>query len=578
MEHFMKKVFTKIIPVLLTVLILASVFWYCFIYDRTFTRDMLLAQARYHSTDGNSKMASWFYDTAYELSDQDDDVAIELANQFRAAGNYTKAEYTLSNAIADGGSADLYIALCKTYVEKDKLLDAVNMLDSIADPAIKAELDAMRPEAPVTDPAPGFYSEYIGVSFQPNGHDIYFTTDGEYPSMEDAPYSDVFTLPAGETVVRAVTVAENGLVSPLSTVTYTVGGVIEEVSFTDTTIDAAVRTILGVDAEETLYSNMLWEILEFTVPEGSMNLQDIAKLPYLEKLTISDQTLDTVSFLASLSNLKELSLTDCRFSANELDIIAGLPSLERLTLSDCNLSTIAGLKNAQRLTYLDLSNNTLRNLEPLSSMMNLRTLNMSHNALTSLTALSSLANLETLDVSYNVLSSVSPIATCRNLSTLIANNNQLANLDAIDNLPALTSLNVNKNALSDVSVLANCTALVELDIGSNTVSDISALSTLTALELFTFSNNQVSTLPAWPDGSKLRSIDGSNNLVESLANLQNMHDLTHVFMDYNKLTSVDAIADCYNLVQVNVYGNEIENVDALKEHEIIVNWDPTTGD
>lgn len=578
MEYFMKKVFKKVIPFLLTVLILASLFWYCFIYDRNFTRDMLLGQARYHSTDGNPKMASWFYDSAYELSGQDDSVAIELANQFRAAGNYTKAEYTLSNAIADGGSAELYIALCKTYVEKDKLLDAVNMLDSIADPAIKAELDALRPAAPVTDPAPGFYSEYIGVGFQASEHDIYYTTDGEYPSMDDAAYSDVFTLPAGETAIKAVAVADNGLVSPLTTVTYTVGGVIEEVVFTDAAIDASVRQILGVDEDEILYSNMLWEILEFTVPEGSMNLQDLENLPYLEKLTISDQTLDTVSFLASLSNLKELNLTDCRFSANELGIIAGLPALERLTLSDCGLSTIAGLESAQRLTYLDLSNNTIRNLIPLASLSNLRTLNMSHNALTGLEVLGSLVNLETLDVSYNVLSSLSPVATCRNLSTLVANNNQITSLDGIDSLQMLTLLNLNKNALSDVSVLGNCIALVELDVGSNTISDISALSTLTNLELFTFSSNQVVELPAWPEGSKLRFIDGSNNLVESLENLENMHSLTHVFMDYNALTSVSPIADCYNLVQVNVYGNEIENVDALKEHDIIVNWDPTSGD
>lgn len=574
----MKKVFKILVPVLLSILILASIFWYCFIYDRNFTRDMLLGQARYHSTDGNPKMASWFYDTAYELSGQDESVAIELANQFRKAGNYTKAEYTLSNAIADGGTAQLYMALCKTYVEQDKLLDAVNMLDSIADPAIKAELEALRPAAPVSDPAPGFYSEYICVSLTSDSKKIFYTTNSEYPSTEDAPYSEAFALPIGETTVRAIAVADNGLVSPLTTVTFTIGGVIEEVFFTDTSIDTAVRQILGIDAEEMLYTNMLWEISEFTIPEGSMNLQDVAKLPYLQKLTIQNQTLDTVNFLASLSSLKELNLTDCRFPVNEMDIIAGLPALERLTLSDCSLSTISGLENAQRLTYLDISNNTIRNLEPISPMMNLKTLNLSHNAVTSLSALSSLFNLEYLDVSYNVLSSVAPVATCRNLTGIIANNNQIANLDAIDNLPGLTVLNVNKNGISDVSILGNCVNLVELNIGSNAITDITALYTLTNLELFNFSSNQVIDLPAWPDGSKLRSIDGSNNLVESLANLKNMHDLTHVFMDYNKLTSVNAIAGCYNLVQVNVYGNEIDNVDALEEHEIIVNWDPTRGD
>ena len=574
----MKKVFNIILPVLLSLLILASMFWYCFIYDRNFTRDMLLGQARYHSTDGNPKMASWFYDMAYELSDQDDSVAIELANQFRNAGNYTKAEYTLSNAIADGGTAKLYMELCKTYVAQDKLLDAVNMLDSIADPAIKAELEAMRPAAPTSDPAPGFYSEYISVNLTADSGKLYFTTGTEYPSTEDAPYTEAFTLPLGETVLRAITVADNGLVSPLTTINFTVGGVIEEVTFTDTAIDAAVREMLGVDTDDTLYTNMLWEISEFTIPEGSMNLQDITNLPYLQKLTIENQTLDTVNFLASLSALKELHLTDCRFPVNEMGIIAGLPALERLTMSDCSLSTISSLENAQRLTYLDLSNNTIRNLEPISSMRNLQTLNLSHNAATSLNALSALHNLKTLDVSYNVLSSISPVVTCRNLTSIIANNNQITSLDGIDNLPDLTILNVNKNGISDARILGNCVNLVELNIGNNAISDITALSTLTKLELFNFSSNQVVELPAWADGSKLRSIDGSNNLVESLDNLKNMHALTHIFMDYNKLTSVDAIAGCYSLVQVNVYGNKIENIDALKEHEIIVNWDPTNGD
>ena len=47
-------------------------------------------------------------------------------------------------------------------------------------------------------------------------------------------------------------------------------------------------------------------------------------------------------------------------------------------------------------------------------------------------------------------------------------------------------------------------------------------------------------------------------------------------MDYNNITSVDSLADNYRLVQVNVYGNSISTVRALTEHDIIVNYDPTT--
>lgn len=578
MEYFMKKFFKFIVPILLTVLILFSIFWYCFVYDRNFTRDMLLTQARYHSTDGNPKIGSWFYDSAYKLSDRDDAVAIELANQFMSAGNFSKAESTLTRAIIDGASPELYVALCKTYVRQDKLLDAVTLLDTVADPAIKAELDALRPATPTSDPEPGFYTEYINVNLAGEGGYVYYSMDVEYPSIADGYFAEPITLPIGETVIKAVTVSSSGLVSPLTTFTYTVGGVVEEVSFTDQAVEMAIRQQINADAEDTIYTNMLWEIKDFAVPEDAVSLQDLTWLSYVERLSIANQTLDGVDFLIPLSNLKDLNLTGCRFAPKDLEIIACLPSLVRLTISDCGLSTLAGLENAQQLTYLDMSNNTVRNLEPLSTLTNLQTLKMAHNALTNLNSISTLTGLTEVDVSYNALTTLAPLYDCWSMNSLLANNNQISTLEGIDRLSELRILNLNKNQLTDVSILAGNTALTELNFGSNSVADITALSTLTNLELFTFSFNQATALPAWPDGSKLRSIDGTNNQIESLGSLKNMHSLTHILMDYNKITSVDPVADCYNLVQINVYGNAIPNVDSLKDRDIIVNWDPTLAE
>ena len=574
----MKKLFRIVIPIILTLLIIVSIVWYCFVYDRNFTRDMLLSQARYLSTNGKPSTASWFYDRAYELSDEDENVAIELANQFKSAGNFTKAEYTLSSAIADGGDANVYIALCKTYVQQDKLLDAVNMLDNVADPAIKADLDALRPAAPTVTPDPGFYNEYIQVSLTGGDGYIYYTTGIEYPSTGDAAYSEPISLPAGETVIRAVAVASNGLVSPLTSYNFTVGGVIEEVSFTDSVIEASVREILNVDEDHVLLSNDLWNITSYTVPDGAMNLQDIEKLPYLKSLSISNQTLDTVSFLAALSHLEELNIRDCRFSPSELEIIAALPALKHLALSDCGISTVAGLENARNLETLDLCNNTIRNLSPLSSMQNLKTLNLNHNAVTNLADLSVLSNLEDLDVSYNSIVTLDPISGCVNLKNLDVSHNRITSINILGSLLCLKNLNLSNNSISDISVLSNCPTLVELDISKNSVSDLSSLSVLTNLEIFNFANNQATALPAWGEESRLRSIDGSYNQIESISGLRYLQYLTHIFMDYNALTSIDAIADCFSLVQINVYGNEIESVDALKEHEIIVNWDPTAAD
>lgn len=571
----MKKIFKIIVPTILVIAIIASIGWYLFVYDRDFTRDVLLAQARFSDTQGHPNAASFFYDLAYSHSGHEENIAIELANQYKADGNYTKAEYTLSNAIADGGTAELYIALCKTYVEQDKLLDAVNMLDNIANPTIKAELDAMRPAAPSTENAPGFYSQYISVELTSNKGTLYCTTDGDYPSIEDAPYSEPITLPAGETTIYAVSVDTNGLVSPLTILGYTIGGVIEEVSFTDPAMETAIRTLLEADAEDVLYTNDLWTITEFTVPAETTVFDDLSLLSYLKTLTIEEKTLESLGSLSGLIHLEELNLIGCKFPDDDLTILANLPALKKLTMSDCSLSTIANLTNAQNLTHLDLSNNTIRNLEPLSSMTTLVEINLQHNALTSLSALGSLSNLEKLDVSYNSLTSIAPIATCLKLSWLDVGYNTLANLGAVDNLPALSYLSVKANDLADVSILANCSNLTELNISNNALTNISSLSTLTKLETFDFSYNEVESLPQWPDGSALYSINGSNNKLNSIDSLKNMTELAYVYMDYNNLTSVNAIADCYHLVLVNVYGNSIKDVSALTAHNIIVNYDPT---
>ena len=75
----MKKALKIIIPILLALLVLGSIVWYLLVYDRIFTRDMLLTQARNQESKGNHAFAAWLYDKAYYQSSKDPSVAIELA-------------------------------------------------------------------------------------------------------------------------------------------------------------------------------------------------------------------------------------------------------------------------------------------------------------------------------------------------------------------------------------------------------------------------------------------------------------------------------------------------------------------
>ena len=572
----MKRFFKRLVPFTLALGILASIAWYLLIYDREFTRDFLISQARYFDARGNANFAATLYDLAYDYTGKDEDVAIELANQYKSDGNYTKAEYTLTNAIADGGTADLYIALCKTFVEQDKLLDAVTMLDNIGDPAIRMELDRMRPKAPEADWPDGFYSQYISVSFLKEDGVLYYTTDGDYPSTANTPFENPIDLSGGETSIYAIRVADNGLVSPLTILAYTIGGVIEPAQFADPAMEAAVRQILNVAEDEVIMTDQLWNIKEFIVPQETEVYTDLKLMPYLEKLTVPGMMLDSLSCLADLTELRELDLSGCRFPAGDLKVLAGLTKLENLSLAGCGLSTIAELAGAQNLTVLNLSNNTLRNLEPLIPMNTIRELYLQHNAITALDALSALSQLKKLDISYNTVAVLAPLSQCSQLEWLNAGNNSISNLAGLENFIALTHLDLDHNKLTDVQILGNCTGLTELNISHNNISTISNLWSLNNLVALNCSYNSLKELPEFQEDCPLSILEASYNELESLYAIRKLQQLSYVYLDYNKLTSInDLMSSSYRLVMVNVYGNPVKDVSKLTASDIIVNYDPT---
>lgn len=572
----MKKAIRVIVPIILALAIIACLAWYLFIYDQEFTRDMLLTGARRFEAAGNHQIAAWFYDCAYRQASDNDAVAIELAQQHKADGNFTQAEYTLSHAIADGGGVELYVALCKTYVEQDKLLDAVTMLDTIGNPEIKAQLDAMRPTAPVALAEPGFYNQYISVEITATTGTLYVTSDGTYPSSADTPYSEPVTLVDGENTIYAISVGDNGLVSPLSIFGYTVGGVIEKLEFVDPAVAASVHSMLNLPENKELFTNDLWTITSFTVPADAKTLEDLRHFAYLEELTINAGAPDQLTHISGLSSLVKLTVTDTQVSAEELKTIGHLPMLEELVLSDCGLTTTSGLENADKLKLLDLSNNTIRNIDVLANMPNLQTLYLQNNTVTDLSALSGCKELTKLDVSRNTLTSLNPICGLTKLSWVNAANNSIADISQLRNLTALTHLSLAANHIADISSLSACTKLMELNISQNAITSILVLANHKNLTHLDFSHNEVTELPAWSTDIPLVEINGSYNLLSTLAPLAGLKSLNSIHMDYNaEITSVEELASCPMLVLVNVYGTKVEEVAALTELSIVVNFDPT---
>ena len=556
----MKKALKVIIPLVLVLALLATACWFFLFYRADLTADFLLKQASSMVEKERYERAITYYSWAWSLESDRDDIPIALAETYVAAGNYTKAEYTLVKAISNHpGLTELYIALCRTYVQQDKLLDAVQMLDRTTDTTVKAELDALRPAAPTITPESGYYTEYIDVTVESDAAAVYVTTDGDYPSTDDDLYSGPLTLPAGETTVLAVAVDQEGLVSPVVLNGYTIGGVVEAVTLSDPVLDATVREQLGLSEDDVLMSDLLWSITHLTLPETVTDLSDLSYFTGLQSLTIQNISGLDFSILQQLPALEELDLSGCTISSNSLEAIGSLVELQRLVLNGCALTDITAFSQLTKLQELQLSNNSLEDVGVVSLMLDLQTLTLANNPLSSIAGLSTCSNLTYLDITGCSVSSLGSLSGKANLETLLASNNQIRDLDD----------------------LADCQKLSILEVSNNFISDISVLAQLPALTLFEGDQNQITEIPDFDeDTCLLVSFSADYNQIEDISGLSGIHTLNTVNIDYNKVKDLMPLAENFNLIQVNAWDNAIseESVEALKEHSIILNYNPNYED
>ncbi len=568
----MKRAFKWILSLILVLALLLGAAWFFLRYQPDIATGMLTGWGNRALESGRYSSAIRYYGWAYRLSEQDPELAITLADAYKAAGNYTKAEYTLANAIAAGAPLPVYEALCQTYVEQNKLLDAVSMLDQVADPAIKAELDAQRPAAPVSNVEPGFYSQYMDVTLSGEGT-LYIGLGEEYPSTA-TPYEGPIALEMGETSIRAVAVGENGLVSPLAILGYTISGVVEPVTLSDPALDTCVRQLLSRSDSSPLTTADLWGITELTVPAEASNLEDLKYFTGLTALSVQGKESLELSFLSQMGKLTTLDLAGSAVSARDLPLIGGLSQLTSLNLAGCSLSTLSGLEELTALTSLDLSDNSISDLTPLSGCKGLMTLNLQRNAIASFGPLSNLAALTSLDLSYNAVADFSSVATCTALESLDVSNNVLPNLAGIGSLTALSELNASYNQLTEVTGLGSCTALVKLNLANNALTSMDELATLTCVTEMDVSYNDILTIPDFPEDAALVTFNGCHNYFEDVSGLAGLDTLNYVYLDYNNITDINVLASCINLIQVGVFQTNVSDASALLDMNVIVSYNP----
>lgn len=572
----MSKAFKVIIPIVLIIVLLLAAYWFFFQYRSDITAGVFVGWGDDNMKSEKYSSAVAWYERAYKLSPNDNALAKKLAEAYRLCGNYTKTEYFLVHAIySHPEDIDLYLALSAAYTDQDKLMDAQLMLDHISNEDVRAQLDALRPQPPVLTPEGGKYSDYITVEVAcSDGTVCYVTTDGEFPSLAQEPYSEPISLDAGETTVCAIAVGENGLVSTAVYNAYTIAGVIEDVTFADKTLESYVQEQLNKTGR-TLRTDDLWSVTELEVPEGVLDLSDLAYFTGLQKLTVHDYTGDDYGFLTNMPLMQTLDLSGCSLSSEGLDAIASCTKLETLDISNCGVSNIKSLSVLSNLKLLDLDDNSVSDLTPIGKMTALEELHICRNAVTSLSPLSGHASLRILDVSLNSLESIAPLAECTSLSELNVSDNKLSDIGVVSSLVKLTVLDASKNKIESIEGIENCKSLEVFNLSDNKLVEIDGLAGIDTLTEINIDYNDVLEVPHFSENCQLVTFSAAHNFLENCEGLRGLPNLNYVNMDYNNIRDISGLLDCNNLVQVNVFGTYIKDADDFRDKGIIVNYDPT---
>ncbi len=567
----------KILILFTTLLVLAGILIGLYLYLWTPENFAKLGEKALAEED--YKDALKYYEIAFDLQPENKDYAMALVKTYTLQQNYTKAERTLVQAIKAIPSADLYCKLSELYILQNKVLDSQLMLDTIIDPAIRAEVESLRPAAPVFDPAPGSYDDYIEVTIKSTGGKIYYSMTGDYPSSHSDPFSAPIALEAGKTHMQAIVVGDNGLASPIVEAAYDIVGVVEELQFESPELEEMIRTDLYISRTSPILSSDLWNIESLILPTGVTTLADLRHFPALKELSLQGCSIEDFSVLQELPYLEVLDAGGSLISAEALEQIGCLVNLKILRMGSCGLSGIRPLAALTALETLDLSGNSISDLSPLSGLTAIKTLDLRSNAITDLQALSALTTLQEFYVSNNKVSTLAPLQKNVHMQILYAENNELMSVGALGHMADLSIFVANNNLLEDISALGNCTRMTRLEVGNNFLTSVDCMGKMPLLTYLDINHNQVLSLPELQPTFHLQRFYAAYNQLSSVAPLAGLPELTYVDVDYNEqIEDIQVLSSCHMLVQVNAFGTHVIEVTLLTDYGVIVNYDPSFAD
>lgn len=172
-------------------------------------------------------------------------------------------------------------------------------------------------------------------------------------------------------------------------------------------------------------------VASFGTNNGISDLSPLANLTQLQQLDLDNNNITDVSPLAKLTSLQELHLNSNKIS--DISVLSGLHNLTNLEVGYNSITDLTPLSGLHLLSNLNISGNAaLSNLNSLASLTNLESLRAAYlPALTDITGIKNAVKLSKLELENDNLTDVAALQNISSLTKVVLDSNHISDLSPL---------------------------------------------------------------------------------------------------------------------------------------------------
>ncbi|NQU04719.1 MAG: leucine-rich repeat domain-containing protein [Calditrichaeota bacterium] len=255
-----------------------------------------------------------------------------------------------------------------------------------------------------------------------------------------------------------------------------------------------------------------------------------------------------------LGELDSLSTADIAVK-NRIQSIEGIEFCTNLTyllLGNQSISDLQPLSSLTQLETLDLNQNyTIEDISPIYNLTNLKFLSLYSNPIEDISSLGYLTKLTELYLMYAPISDISPLSSLVNLEILylsgVGEVIEFNSIEPLRNLTKLRHLHITGGGITDITPLENLTELLLLNLNYNNLTEISSIYKMAKLVRLYIRRNNVNNISGIENLENLDYLDAADNQIENISELQNLPNIHLIGLSGNQIEDISPLVNNTNL-------------------------------